>query len=68
MAPEVAEWFDMAEMDLKVAMHLINTFHPIPVEIICYHCQQCAEKATKAIIMSLVLQEDFRSCMIFLSC
>ena len=53
MAPEVAEWFDIAETDLKVARHLLDTFYPIPVEIVCYHCQQCAEKATKAVIMSL---------------
>ncbi len=45
------EWYDMALMDLGVAKHLDETYHPKPLEIICYHCQQAAEKAIKALIM-----------------
>lgn len=51
MTPETKEWYDMAVMDLKVAEHLDETFHPKPLEIICYHCQQAAEKAIKALIV-----------------
>jgi len=40
------EWFDIAETDLSSAHHLI-TMRPRPIEIICYHCQQSAEKYLK---------------------
>lgn len=36
------EWFDFAEQDIKSAEYLMNMI-PKPLEIICYHCQQCAE-------------------------
>ncbi len=51
MMQEVREWYDLAMMDLGVAKHLEATYHPKPVEIICYHCQQAAEKGIKALIM-----------------
>ena len=41
----------MAEVDYNVAEHLYATYHPRPLEIICYHCQQAAEKAVKALIL-----------------
>ncbi|CCJ34472.1 HEPN domain-containing protein [Caloramator australicus] len=37
------EWFEFAEMDLNSAKFLLN-MHPKPLEIICYHCQQSAER------------------------
>jgi len=40
------EWFTMADMDLSSAKYLQN-MHPIPIEIICYHCQQSSEKYLK---------------------
>ena len=40
------EWFDIAEQDLSSAKYLQN-MQPIPIEIICYHCQQSAEKFLK---------------------
>ena len=45
------EWLSFAETDLGVARHLYESFHPKPLEIICYHCQQSAEKAIKAVII-----------------
>ena len=51
MTQETKEWYDLAVMDLGVARHLEETYHPKPLEIICYHCQQAAEKAIKALIM-----------------
>lgn len=51
MTQEVKEWLERAVMDLGVAKHLENTYHPKPIEIICYHCQQAAEKAIKALIL-----------------
>ena len=47
----VQEWLTFAETDLGVAQHLYNSYHPKPLEIICYHCQQSAEKAIKAVII-----------------
>lgn len=40
------EWFRVAEVDLQSAAYLRN-MHPFPIEIICYHCQQAAEKFLK---------------------
>lgn len=51
MTQEMKEWYDLAIMDLGVAKHLESTYYPKPVEIICYHCQQAAEKGIKALIM-----------------
>ncbi len=51
MTPEVKEWYDLAVVDLGVARHLNETYYPKPIEIICYHCQQAAEKAIKALIV-----------------
>ena len=48
----VKEWIDFASKDLESAKHLFNTMHPQPFEIICYHCQQSAEKIIKAIHIS----------------
>ncbi len=42
----VDEWLNIAEMDMASAKFLQN-MHPVPVEIICYHCQQSAEKYLK---------------------
>lgn len=43
------EWFDFAENDLKSAKFLLQ-MNPIPIEIICYHCQQSSEKYLKGYI------------------
>jgi len=51
MNPEVKQWIDMANMDLGVAKHLNANYFPKPLEIICYHSQQAAEKAIKALII-----------------
>ena len=44
----VAEWIKFSDLDLSAAEHLYKTMRPQPLEIICYHCQQSAEKALKA--------------------
>lgn len=45
----VKEWFEKAKMDLDAAQYLLN-MHPVPIEIICYHCQQSAEKMLKGVL------------------
>ncbi|MCL2046991.1 MAG: HEPN domain-containing protein [Oscillospiraceae bacterium] len=46
----VAEWLNYAKMDLMTAEHLL-TMRPLPLEIICYHCQQAAEKYLKGYLV-----------------
>lgn len=58
MVNEASRWLDMAEMDYGAAKHLYETCHPMPIEIICYHCQQAAEKAVKALILSTACTDD----------
>ncbi|AEF83867.1 HepN domain protein [Treponema primitia ZAS-2] len=44
------EWLYFAEMDLSSAEFLLEK-HPVPMEIICYHCQQSAEKCLKGFLV-----------------
>jgi HEPN domain-containing protein len=41
------EWLQYGEKDLVAARFLFG-MKPLPPEIICFHCQQAAEKALKA--------------------
>ena len=45
-----SEWLEFACMDLSAAEYLL-TMHPLPVEIICYHCEQATEKFLKAALV-----------------
>ena len=44
------EWVEIASQDLASAKYLVS-MKPVPLEIICYHCQQCAEKYMKAYLV-----------------
>ena len=46
----IAEWFQFADIDLASAEHL-QSMRPQPLEIICYHCQQSAEKNLKGYLI-----------------
>ncbi|MCL1807759.1 MAG: HEPN domain-containing protein [Oscillospiraceae bacterium] len=46
----ITEWFKYADMDYITAEHL-RTLHPQPLEIICFHCQQTAEKLLKGYLI-----------------
>ena len=35
----------------SVRQNILLTMHPLPVEIICYHCEQAAEKFLKAALV-----------------
>ena len=48
----IREWLRFAKQDFDVAKHLYETFYPRPLETICYHCQQSAEKGIKAVTMT----------------
>ena len=46
----VLEWFRFGDMDLSAASHLLS-LHPVPLEIICFHCQQAVEKYLKGYLI-----------------
>lgn len=48
------EWFKYAERDLESARFLMK-MHPVPIEIIWYHCEQSVEKYLKGY---LILKQD----------
>ena len=52
----VAEWFRYAFMDFDNAKFLFENRYPPPLEIICYHCQQSAEKYLKGILVSFDIE------------
>lgn len=54
-SPLTTRWLEFALRDLGVAKHLFATYSPTPCEIICYQCQQAAEKALKALYIFLAL-------------
>ena len=43
------EWLTYAEMDLATVEFLL-AMYPLPIAIICYHCQQSAEKCLKGLL------------------
>lgn len=47
---EVEDWIKIAEEDLQAAKFL-KKMEPTPLEIICFHCQQSAEKYLKAFLV-----------------
>ena len=46
----ILQWFDFADTDLALAEHALS-MKPQPFEIICYHCQQAAEKYLKGYLI-----------------
>ena len=49
---EYKEWLTFARTDFESAKYLDGApFHPRPLNVICYHCQQAAENAVKALIV-----------------
>jgi len=50
--PEALEWYRFARMDSEAANTLNEHSYPRPLEIICYHAEQCAEKMLKGFLVS----------------
>ncbi|MCL2195555.1 MAG: HEPN domain-containing protein [Oscillospiraceae bacterium] len=46
----VREWLSISLEDLETAEFLLTKPHKKPLEFICYHCQQCAEKSVKGFL------------------
>lgn len=51
MNQEIRDWLDYAKMDLNGAKLLNSADFPRPIQLVCYHCQQSAEKAVKALLI-----------------
>ena len=47
----VLPWLQKAENDISSAHHLAENMRPVPTEIVCFHCQQAAEKYLKAFLV-----------------
>jgi len=48
----ISQWLNLAEGDLASANHLL-TLHPYKLEVICYLCEQAAEKMFKGFLASI---------------
>jgi len=52
------QWIDKGKDELRSAEYLSTMHHPTPDEVICYLCQQSAEKYLKAFIYSHDIEPD----------
>jgi HEPN domain-containing protein len=52
MKRETAKWAQKAERDWEVA-HKLAAEKPPPRDIVCFHCQQAAEKYLKALLQEI---------------
>jgi HEPN domain-containing protein len=52
------QWLDKGHDDLRAAEYLSTMHNPTPDEIICYLCQQSAEKYLKSFIFSQDIEPD----------
>ncbi|MBP5602343.1 MAG: HEPN domain-containing protein [Treponema sp.] len=48
----VKSWIEFADMDANLAVFTFENMYPKPLELICYHCQQAAEKILKAMMLA----------------
>jgi HEPN domain-containing protein len=46
-----AQWLAKAENDLRNAEHTLTLKEDCPFDTVCFHAQQCAEKALKALLL-----------------
>jgi len=52
------QWLDKGNDDLRSAEYLSTMHNPTPDEVICFLCQQSAEKYLKAFIFSLDIEPE----------
>lgn len=48
---DYAAWFEYAQVDLATAQHCTQHIHQSLIQSVCFHCQQCAEKALKGFLV-----------------
>jgi HEPN domain-containing protein len=44
------DWVEKAESDLTAAVNLLNIAKRKPMDVVCFHAQQCVEKYLKALL------------------
>ncbi|MEK7765894.1 MAG: HEPN domain-containing protein, partial [bacterium] len=49
-ARAVRRWVERAEQDLRNAEHTLMLREDCPLDTVCFHAQQCAEKYLKALL------------------
>ena len=51
---DIQKWIQFAEQDYDLVTAIMETHspYPIPVNIVCYHCQQSVEKILKAYLLA----------------
>jgi HEPN domain-containing protein len=49
---EVLRWVEKADNDLRNAEYVSKLADACPTDTVCFHCQQCAEKYLKALLIS----------------
>jgi len=47
----VLPWIEKADSDISTAHHIAESMRPVSTEIVCFHCQQAAEKYLKAFLV-----------------
>ncbi|GHV56836.1 hypothetical protein AGMMS49579_21880 [Spirochaetia bacterium] len=48
---KIKQWIEIADKDFATANHIALTMHPVPDEIVCFHCQQAVEKYLKGFLV-----------------
>jgi len=48
---EVWRWVEKADHDLRNAEYVLTLTEDCPTDTVCFHCQQCAEKNLKALLI-----------------
>ena len=48
---ELRQWIEIANSDLTTAQYLAKNMQPVSYEIVCFHCQQAAEKYLKWVLV-----------------
>jgi HEPN domain-containing protein len=49
---EIRRWVEKAEHDLRNAEYVLTLKENCPTDTVCFHCQQCAEKYLKALLVA----------------
>ncbi|MFO7975455.1 MAG: HEPN domain-containing protein [Candidatus Hydrogenedentota bacterium] len=49
---EARRWVEKTEHDLRTAECVLEIIDDCPTDTVCFHCQQCAEKYLKALLIA----------------
>lgn len=47
----VREWIKKAEQDMQAAVQLLSLGNVSPIDVVCFHTQQCLEKYLKSVLV-----------------